>query len=549
MRRLIAVVAAALLAAPAVPHSAAAEPSYTSTYIRSADGTMLHAEVFRPAVSGKVPVVLLLSPYGNGTSITVDDRQPGALHYAPFQTLLDSGYAIVQASLRGYSASGGCGDWGGKGEQADAKAAVEWAASQPWSTGRVGMYGISYDGWTQIMALATKPRGLAAVVAQAPLTDGYRGFWMNGSHYQGGWWSTATVGYGTTDLKPPNQAQGPEGLLNAGTGTATNPHCYASNAVFTATGDKSLPYWQERDIVARAAESTVPVLWSQGFRDIQVKPDNFAVLYPRLKGPKRTWVGQFTHRAPNHAGAPEVLARYTAEAIEWLDAYVKRDPAALARAEAQPEAVVQEGDGRWRTDTAWPPRDARATASRLRSGTYFEDPRDDGKQPTDEGDIVWSVSQRLPYAVHLAGIPRVTLTAKGLGPAQVVVKVYDVDPAGQARMVTRAVHANVSGKVSFDLYPQDWRFEPGHRIAVGVQGSDTFWSGPRSHYPPGTDFVRVATGGNVAVSGASLALPALRDERTAFVYPLSVTTAPELTLAEAQIGAGETVFRLPPRMR
>ena len=550
MKRLVGVLAALVLAAPAAPSSSAAAPAYSTVYFPSGDGTLLHAEVFRPAKEGPVPVVLLLSPYNNGTSVTVDDRQPGALHYPPFRTLLDRGYAIVQASLRGYNASGGCGDWGGAGEQADAKAAVEWAASQPWSTGRVGMYGISYDGWTQIMALAHKPRGLAAVVAQAPLTDGYRGLWMNGAHYQGAWWLTPSVGYGTTDLKPPNSAHGPEGLVNGVSGTALNPHCYASNAAFTAVGDKSIPYWQERDIVDRAAESTVPVLWSQGFKDIQVKPDNFAVLYPRLRGPKRTWVGQFTHRAPNQADVPAVAARYVEEAVDWIEAYVGGDADALRRVSEQPAAVVQEGDGRWRADDAWPPRDAKPRTFGLRPGSYFEDPRDDGRNPTDEGDVLWSVSQPLPYAVHLAGVPRVTLTAQGLGPAQVVVMLYDVDSSGAARMVTRAVHANVSGTVAFDLYPQDWRFPAGHRLAVAVQGSEAFWSWPRLHWPPDTVTGRPATGGHVNVSDAALRLPLLRDDRTAFLFPVRpLDVAPELTLAETTIRANETTFRLPPRAR
>lgn len=529
-----------VLATAVAPASRAAAPTYATTYFPSADGTPLHAEVWRPAVAGRVPVVLLVSPYNNGTSLTVDDRQPGELHYEPFGTLLKRGYAIVQVSLRGFNASGGCGDLGGKGEQADAKAAVEWAASQPWSTGRVGMYGISYDGWTQVMAMATKPRGLAAVVMQAPLVDGYRGFWMNGSHYMHGWWLTPTVGYGTLDLKPPNLAHGPEGVANAATGTATNPHCYASNAAFTAVGDRSIAYWRERDLIARAATSTVPVLWSHGFRDAAVKPDNLSALYPLLRGPKRAWVGQFTHRAPNHPDVAAVGARYVTEAVEWLDAYVKRDPAALRHVAARPRSVVQEADGRWRNDTAWPPRDATAASFALRPGTYLEDPRDDGTQPTDPGDVVWSISRRLPYAVHLSGTPRVTLTAKGSGPAQVVVKVFDVDPDGNAYAVTRGVHAAVNGTVSFDLYPQDWRFRPGHRIAVAVQGSDTYWSYPHVDARP-------ATGGQVAVSAATLATPALRRARTSFLFPLSLDREPELTLSPATIAAAETAFRLPPR--
>ncbi|HWL38129.1 MAG TPA: CocE/NonD family hydrolase [Frankiaceae bacterium] len=542
MHRLVGVLAALLLAVPAAPSSVAATTTYETAYFPSGDGTMLHAEVYRPAGSGKVPVVLLLSPYNNGTGVLFEDRGPGKLHYPQLQTLLDRGYAVAQVTLRGFGASGGCGDLGGNGEQADAKASVEWAASRPWSTGRVGMWGISYDGWTQIMALATKPRGLAAVVAQAPLSAGYRGFWMNGSHYMHGWWLTAANGYGLLDLKPPNQAYGPEGVVNAGTGTATSPHCYATNASMTAVGDPSIPYWRERDLVARAAQSTVPVLWSHGFRDPSVKPDNMTALYPLLRGPKRAWVGQFGHRAPQDPNDPAVLARYSAEAVDWLDAYVRQDPAALERVTAAPEAVVQEGDGRWRNDTAWPPRDARATSLRLREGTYVEDPRDDGTQPADDGEVLWSVSRPLPYAVHLSGVPRVTLTARGTGPAQVVVKVFDVDPTGAARVVTRGVHAAVAGRVSFELYPQDWRFEPGHRIAVAVQGSDTYWSYPYANARP-------ATGLTVGVDDAALAVPALRQERTAFLHTARTDVAPELTLTPARVAAAETAFRLPPRMR
>ncbi|HVF06696.1 MAG TPA: CocE/NonD family hydrolase, partial [Frankiaceae bacterium] len=317
----------ALLAAPAAP-AAVAAPTYTTTYITSGDGTKLHAEVWRPATTKRVPVVLLLSPYNNGISVTENIRQPGELHYEPFEPLLRKGYAIVQASLRGYSASGGCGDWGGPGEQMDAKATVEWAASQPWSTGKVGMYGISYDGWTQVMALAMQPKGLAAVVTQAPLASGYQGLWMNGAHYHNGWWYTPLTGYTALDVKPANTGHGAEGQVNSLSGTATNPHCYATNATMTAIGDRSIPYWTERELVARAAKSTVPVLYSQGFRDVQVKPDNFMALYPRLRGPKRAWVGHFTHRAPDHIDVAAVRARYFAEAIEWFDAYLRRDPAA-----------------------------------------------------------------------------------------------------------------------------------------------------------------------------------------------------------------------------
>ncbi len=59
------------------------------------------------------------------------------------------------------------------------KAAVEWAAKQPWSTGKVGMYGKSYDGVTGLIGIAQQPQGLAAVVAQEPVYDLYRYLYSN----------------------------------------------------------------------------------------------------------------------------------------------------------------------------------------------------------------------------------------------------------------------------------------------------------------------------------------------------------------------------------
>ena len=73
---------------------------------------------------------------------------------------MERGYTWVQVDLRGFGGSSGCLDWGGPGEQADVKAAVEWAAKQPWSTGKVGMYGKSYDGVTGLIGIAQQPQGL-----------------------------------------------------------------------------------------------------------------------------------------------------------------------------------------------------------------------------------------------------------------------------------------------------------------------------------------------------------------------------------------------------
>src|SRR5713226_5883057 len=107
---------------------------------RMRDGTTLRANVYRPAGEGKWPVLLTRLPYGKdfplGSSI-LDPAPGGAL-----------GLLGVVEGTRGRSGSGG--EWVPfVNEAQDGYDTVEWAAQLPHSNGSVGMYGISYFGFTQ----------------------------------------------------------------------------------------------------------------------------------------------------------------------------------------------------------------------------------------------------------------------------------------------------------------------------------------------------------------------------------------------------------------
>ena len=93
---------------------------------------------------------------------------------------MERGYTYVMVDLRGFGGSTGCLDWGGPGEQSDVVKAVGWAATQPWSTGKVGMYGKSYDGVTGLIGVNRRPAGLEAVVSQEPVYDLYRYLYGDG---------------------------------------------------------------------------------------------------------------------------------------------------------------------------------------------------------------------------------------------------------------------------------------------------------------------------------------------------------------------------------
>ena len=106
---------------------------------------------------------MVVSPYLNHAGMTILDFDPTRAdgpqdYYTELNEIgrpWANGYTVVLVDLRGFGGSSGCNDFGGPGEQKDVHTAVEWAAGQDWSTGKVGLFGKSYDGWTVIMGMAT----------------------------------------------------------------------------------------------------------------------------------------------------------------------------------------------------------------------------------------------------------------------------------------------------------------------------------------------------------------------------------------------------------
>src|SRR3954468_16009740 len=198
--RLVFVLAVAAVAAfPAAAHAAGVaypDADWTEAFITShsdAGDATLHADILRPKGStnaDKTPVILSIGPYFNHSGQTGPAGPAEGTSYDPLgpatgpsdrlldfvagANLMRRGYTFVMVALRGFGGSTGCLDWGGPGEQSDVVSAVEWAASQPWSTGKVGMYGKSYDAVTGLVGVDHQPAGLRAVVAQEPVYDLYR---------------------------------------------------------------------------------------------------------------------------------------------------------------------------------------------------------------------------------------------------------------------------------------------------------------------------------------------------------------------------------------
>jgi putative CocE/NonD family hydrolase len=136
--------------------------------MKTRDGVTLYADIFRPKADGQFPVLLQRTPYGKSNDISIALR--GAAR----------GYVMVIQDVRGRFASEG--EWYVfKHESADGYDSVEWAAALPYSNGKVGMWGGSYVGATQMLAAIAHPPHLAGI---CPFVTGsnYHENWT----YQGG---------------------------------------------------------------------------------------------------------------------------------------------------------------------------------------------------------------------------------------------------------------------------------------------------------------------------------------------------------------------------
>ncbi len=161
----------------------------TSQYVPVRDGTELAVDVFRPSRDGQpvaepLPVIWTFTPYRrsfhlpDGKLITVLDQMTW------LQTVLKHGYVIVAADIRGTGASFGYIKGNFTPEEAsDAYDITEWLAAQPWSTGKVGMCGVSYQGIMQYLAAGAAPPHLVAIMPDMAMFDLYS-FSYPGGIYQ-----------------------------------------------------------------------------------------------------------------------------------------------------------------------------------------------------------------------------------------------------------------------------------------------------------------------------------------------------------------------------
>ncbi|MEE8303729.1 MAG: CocE/NonD family hydrolase, partial [Candidatus Tectomicrobia bacterium] len=171
------------------------------------DGTILRSDVYRPDSAERLPVLLQRTPYDKGMP------RISALLLNPMRAA-SAGYAVMVQDVRGRFASDG-EFYTFRDEPDDGYDTIAWAAEQPWSSGKVGMFGLSYVGATQWLAAITTPPALAAIVPTVTASDYHEGWAYQGGAFELGFnasWTLTNLALATLVKRQKAGETFPEGL-------------------------------------------------------------------------------------------------------------------------------------------------------------------------------------------------------------------------------------------------------------------------------------------------------------------------------------------------
>jgi len=196
------------------------------------DGLVLRADVYRPPAEGRYPVILSYGPYAKG--LAFQEGYPSAWQrmvsqhpdvacgstnkYQNWEVVdpekwVPDGYACVRVDSRGSGRSPGVIDHFSPRETRDFYDCIEWAAAQSWSSGKVGLNGISYYGINQWQVASLAPPHLSAMCIWEGAADWYRDMTHHGgilSTFWANWYDmqVKTVQYGLGERGPRNPVTG-----------------------------------------------------------------------------------------------------------------------------------------------------------------------------------------------------------------------------------------------------------------------------------------------------------------------------------------------------
>jgi uncharacterized protein len=496
-------------------------PRREDVRIPMADGIELAATIYFPDGDGPWPALMEALPYRKD-----DVTASSASHYAE---LADHGYVSCWLDIRGTGSSGGIAtDEYTAAERHDLVATVEWLATQPWSSGAVGMFGTSYGGFNSLQVALEAPPALKAIVPIFASDDRY----ADDVHYYGGALKQLDVGDYPTYMVAMNALPPVPSLWGDGWRDEWQRRLDDGEPWFLTwlSHQQRDDYWRygsarERIEDIRAATMIVGG-WADGYTNIALRS------FGRMQAPVRLLLGPWSHGAPESC-RPGPNIDFTAEMIRWFDRWLKdvdngidREPPIVVyqQRSTPPDPLRDVVRGEWRFEPTWPPERLRPTAHRLRDAEPGGLAAPDGPIDTLQvdgsvGETAWiscagglpwgqSADQRpdearsLTYTwepltedLELFGHPvlRVTVTCDR-PTAYLSAKITDVFPDGSSSLVVRGM-ANLAYRepgeatpvtpgeqveLELELEAIAWTIEAGHRLRLDLAGAD--W--PNAWPPP-----------------------------------------------------------------
>lgn len=235
------------------------------------DGVVLVSDHYFPAGDGPWPTLLMRQPYGRDIASTVV--------YAHPVWFARQGYYVVIQDVRGRGGSGG-EFYPFLHEARDGAETIAWLRTQAACNGRVGMYGFSYQGATQLLAAAEQPEGLQCIAPHMTAVDLYHGWF----YHQGALRLSSSLGWGIQMLREDARRKGlreASDKLEAAWADIRNQASRVPYAEHPAISDPALPdyvrdwfshrepgdYWTSQDISTRCDRVLIPALHIAGWFD------------------------------------------------------------------------------------------------------------------------------------------------------------------------------------------------------------------------------------------------------------------------------------------
>ena len=537
--------------------AAAMEPPSAPTYrvrmeqarIPMKDGVRLAATLYMPEAKGgeKFPALLEYLPYRKDDGTAAED-------YPKHTYFAHRGYVSVRVDIRGFGASEGTPPEReySEQEQQDGEQVIAWLAHQPWSNGNVGMFGISWGGFTALQMAMRHAPGLKAIIAVHATAE----LFHDDVHYIDG---MAHIDEFELNM---DMAQGWAGAPDYAVEEKTLGPRFDSPpwSLLYLRHQHDGPFWRDR--VRPLSEITIPSFLIGGLQDGY--RDNIPDMLTQSKAPIKAIVGPWNHSFPNDADfGPRV--EWRDHAVRWFDHWLKgrdtgveNDPRLVIYMQHwhPPDPNLQEVPGEWRREEVWPPANTQrqtlffegnhmlsdSVAGRgshqlkyvptagVEAGFWWGELLSDPR-PVDAFSLVYD-SAPLESEIAILGRPRALLRASATAKqANWFARLSDVSPDGT---VTQITGAGINGAqresmteprdlepdkvytLNIEMHLTSWVFQKGHRIRVAI--SNALW--PMVLPTPYAMTTSLELGGE---GGSRLVLP---------VVPLQGTPAPNFSAPE-----------------